>query len=315
MSVAGSEAARDGGTSRITTLLAAIAERHPLHKPFLDRALAYLTAGEVERLDLILAYLLEKGRALAYVVDCYMTVLEDMTSEQMYFFRHGEYRHKTYAEVADSVYDNPDYMDRYMYGLALTAFLWPNHVEIARFFERTLPTGRRGRYLEVGPGHGYFMAIAATRGAFDELVGIDISAASIAQTRAMLERFAPEAAARADLRVGDFHAATELEPESFDAAVMGEVIEHVEDAPGFLRRLHELVRDDAYVCVTTGINAPAIDHLYLWRTTDELEAMIAECGFRIRESLHLPYEGRTLEQSRKQKLPIRVAYVLEKAPI
>lgn len=283
-----------------------------MHKSFLERALEFLTPTETKRLELILVFLVEKGHELDYIVDCYMTVLDDMTNEQMYFFRHGEYRHKTYADVADSVYHDKSYMDRYMYGLALTAFFWPNHVEIARFFERTFPIAKGGRYLEVGPGHGYFMAIAAERGEFDEMLGIDISEASIAQTRGLLARFAPAASARCELRVADFHDSASLMPESFDAVVMGEVIEHVEDPDTFLRRVWELARDDAYICVTTGINAPAIDHLYLWRTTDELEEMFEDCGFRIRDALRLPYEGRTLEQSRKQNLPIRVAYILEK---
>ena len=41
--------------------------------------------------------------------------------------------------------------------------------------------------------------------------------------------------------------------------------------------------------------------------------MFEDCGFRIVEALRLPYEGRTLEQTRKQNLPIRVAYVLGRA--
>ena len=298
---------------RVAELLSAIVAHNPMHEAFLARAVVYLTDEERTRLDLVVGYFLDQGQTLPYVVECYLTVMEDMTNEQMHFFRFGEYRHKSYAEVADSVYHNKSYMDRYMYGLALTAFLWPNHVEIARFFERTLPKDKLGRYLEVGPGHGYFMAIAALRGSFDELVGIDIAAASIDQTREMLTRFAPGAAAKCDLRVADFHDAVWLEPGSFDAAVMGEVIEHVEDPASFLRRMRELVRDDAYICVTTGINAPAIDHIFLWRTTDELEAMFEDCGFRIVEALRLPYEGRTLEQTRKQNLPIRVAYVLGRA--
>ena len=157
------------------------------------------------------------------------------------------------------------------------------------------------------------MATAASRGSFHELVGIDISEASVAQTRALLGFLAPEASRRCELRLADFHqAAAELEPRSFDAAVMGEVLEHVEHPETFLRRIHEIVRDDAFVYVTTCVNAPAIDHIYLWRTTDDLEAMIEDCGFRIAKALRLPYEGKTLEQARKQRLAINVAYVLEK---
>jgi 2-polyprenyl-3-methyl-5-hydroxy-6-metoxy-1,4-benzoquinol methylase len=94
---------------------------------------------------------------------------------------------------------------------------------------------------------------------------------------------------------------------------MGEVLEHVEKPDVFLRRIAELAKDDAYVFVTTCINAPTVDHIYLWRTTDELEEMITANGLKIVEPLRLPYEGKTLEESREQNLPINVAYVLAKA--
>ena len=303
----------DGNLAPLDGLLAGITERHPLHTQFLDRAIAFLTPQERDRLEGILRFLLSQGHTLAYVVDCYLTVVEDTTGEQMHFFRHGEYRHKSYAEVADRVYHDRSYMDRYMYGLVLTAFLWPNHVQIARFFEKVLPTDRSGNYLEVGPGHGFFMASAAARGSFDRLTGIDISAASISQTRALLDHFAPGVSERCELRLADFHEAADLQSGSFDALIMGEVLEHVENPDVFLRRLHGLARDDAFIYVTTCVNAPAIDHIFLWRTTDEIEALIEASGFQIVEALRLPYEGKTLEQARKQALPINVAYVLAKA--
>lgn len=309
-----SEAEHPPLSANLAELLAAISARNPLHKPYLDRSIAFLIADELARFESVLGYLLGLGLDLAYVADSYLTVVEDTTAEQMHFFRHGEYRNKSYEDVASSVYNDRFYMDRYMYGLVLTAFLWPNHVRIARFFEEVLPLGRAGRYLEVGPGHGYFMATCASRSSFDELLGIDISKASIAQTRSLIAHFAPQSAARCELRCADFLAADNLAPESFDAAVMGEVIEHVEDPAAFLRRLHGLVREDAFIYLTSCVNTPAIDHIYLWRSTDSLEAMIADCGFGILKALRLPYEGRTLEQARKQGLPISVAYVLKKIP-
>jgi hypothetical protein len=40
--------------------------------------------------------------------------------------------------------------------------------------------------------------------------------------------------------------------------------------------------------------------------------MITGSGLTIVEPLRLPYEGKTLEQSRDEQLPINVAYVLAK---
>ena len=272
-----------------------------------------LRADELARFAAVIRYLAGLGLELSYIAGCYLTVVDDTTAEQLHFLRHGHYRNRTYADVAATVYHDRAYMDRYMYGLVVTAFLWPNHLRILRFFEEVLPTDRPGRYLEVGPGHGYFMARAAREGSFEDLLGIDISPASIDQARALIAAFAPEAAARCTLRCMDFLAADDLAAESFDALVMGEVLEHVEEPGLFLRRLRDLARPDAFIYVTTCINAPAIDHIYLWRDTDSLEALIGECGLTIVQALRLPYEGKTMEQARRQALPINVAYVLRKS--
>jgi 2-polyprenyl-3-methyl-5-hydroxy-6-metoxy-1,4-benzoquinol methylase len=298
----------------LARLLDAILQRSPLHRSFLERAVSYLRVQERERLTAILSYFEDAGRPIDYIADCYITVVEDTLAEQMYFLRHDTYRNSTYVEVADSVYHDRAYMDKYMYGLIVTAFLWPNHVEIARFFHENLPTDKAGHYLEVGPGHGYFMATAASNGAFDDLKGIDISEASIEQTRAIMGRFAPDALQRCDLEQCDFLAADTLETGRYDAIVMGEVLEHVEQPQAFLRRIHELAKDDAFIYITTCVNAPAVDHIYLWRSTDDLEAMIEASGFRITKALRLPYEGKTLEDARRMRLSINVAYLLEKIP-
>ena len=41
--------------------------------------------------------------------------------------------------------------------------------------------------------------------------------------------------------------------------------------------------------------------------------MIEASGLSIVEPLRLPYEGKSLEDSREERLPINVAYVLAKA--
>lgn len=299
-------------TTIVNRLTDAIIEQFPVHRGFLNNAAAFATADEMDRLSGYLEFCMEsKGLSIDYLAECYLTILGDTLDEQTYFRDHGHYRHSTFAEVAESVYHDRDYMDRYMYGLAISTFLWPNHVAMARLLRRTVP-GRSGRYLEVGPGHGFLLLSAMQLGDFQELLGIDLSEASVQQTRSIVEHFQPGAPVRIEKR--DFFEAGGLEPSSFDAVVAGEVLEHVEQPGIFLRRIAELATDDAYIFVTTCINAPAVDHIFLWRTTDELEQLIADSGLEIVEPLRLPYEGKTLEECREEALPINVAYVLRKVP-
>jgi ubiquinone/menaquinone biosynthesis C-methylase UbiE len=310
--VESSPAASSGAELR-AQLFSEIASRNAIHSAFVAQAIAELTTDEVDRFEGLLCYLRLRGLSIDDIADCYLTIVEDTLAEQMHFLRHKKYRCSTYAEVAAHVYHDRGYMNKYMYGLLISAFFWPNHLRVARFFRDSLPKGKGGRYLEVGPGHGYFMMTSAACGAFESLTGVDISSASVEQTKAIIEHFAPDAAAACCVRQGDFLEADWLAENSCDAVVMGEVIEHVEQPAAFLRRVAEISKPDAFIYVTTCINAPAVDHIYLWRSPEELEQMIRECGLSIESALRLPYEGLSLEQTRAADLPIVVAYVLRKA--
>lgn len=298
---------------KVSGLLNIIIEENPMHKSFLKGALEHVNDNELSVLDKYLNFCQTHGRDLAYMADSYLTIVGDTFREQIYFMKHKEYRHKSYKDVAGHVYHNKDYMDQYMYGLAITSFLWPNHLDMGRFFVETLPRDKSGKYLDIGPGHGYYLMKAMELSSFNEFLGIDISEASIKQTQAIIDHFKPEFKDRFDLKMIDFLEAEGLKNGSYDAIVMGEVLEHVEQPDVFLKRIAELAKDDAYIYVTTCINAPAIDHIYLWRSTNELEKMIEGCNLKIKSPLRLPYEGKTLEESEAEDLSINVAYVLEKA--
>jgi 2-polyprenyl-3-methyl-5-hydroxy-6-metoxy-1,4-benzoquinol methylase len=292
----------------VAALVGEVVKEFPVHRGFLERALDEATSDELRRLDDYLGFCLGRGLEMSYLARSYLTIVEDTLEEQFFFNRAGHYRHSTFAEVADRVYHDREYMDRYMYGLAISTFLWPNHVAMARFFRSTIPRDRGGRYLEVGPGHGYLFLMAMELASYDEFHGVDLSEASIHQTKAIVEHFQPGRPVTLELR--DFLAADSLEVGTYDAIVMGEVLEHVERPGAFLRRIRELASPGAFIFVTTCVNAPAVDHIYLWRSTDELESLISECGLRVVTPLRLPYEGKTLDESIAAALPINVAYVL-----
>jgi 2-polyprenyl-3-methyl-5-hydroxy-6-metoxy-1,4-benzoquinol methylase len=299
--------------ANLRDLLDQILEENPLHLRFIQSALGNITGNEMSNLAQYLEFCAYRGLKIDYLAECYLTIVEDTLSEQRYFMLHNEYRHKTFSDVAGAVYFDDEYMHRYMYGLALTSFLWPNHLAMARFFQQTLPLEKAGKYLEIGPGHGYFLMMAMKNSAFDEFLGVDISEASIKQTREISEYFLPDLNSRLELREMDFLAADQLDNEQFAAIIMGEVLEHVEQPEKFLRRIYDLARSDTHIYITTCINAPAVDHIYLWRNTVELEEMILGCGLGIKKSLYLPYEGKSLKDSVTERLAVNVAYILEKS--
>ena len=300
------------GHPEIDSLRDAIADRNQKHKPFLDNALGMLSADEKTALSEYVTFCLEDGLDIDALADSYDVIVEDTLREQLHFLRHKSYRNSTFSEVADSVYFDDDYMRSYMHGLALTAFIWPNHLDMHRFFLRTLPRDQKGRYLEIGPGHGANFLSAIRLGAYDTFTGVDISPTSIDLTRRLMMRAVPERAGDVDLLLEDFlnwHPSAAV----FDAIVMGEVLEHVEGPAAFLAQISALSGPQTYIHVTTCINAPAIDHIYLFRNSDEVEEMIGDNGLRVLDRYLGPHVGNTIEKCIAHDLPINVAYVLEKA--
>jgi len=73
-----------------------------------------------------------------------------------------------------------------------------------------------------------------------------------------------------------------------------------------------IAKKNAYIFITTCINAPAIDHIYQFKDTKQVEDMFSDCGLRIKKQRILPYVGKTLEESMNLFLTINVGYILEK---
>ena len=298
---------------KASELLEIIIKDNPTHKKFIQDSLILINDDELKLHEKYLEFCEKKKYKMSYMAECYRTILEDSIKEQIYFIRNKEYRNKSYNDVAKNVYHNKSYMDKYMYGLAITSFLWPNHLKMTRFFIKTLPKNKKGKYLDIGPGHGYYLMKAMEIGSFDEYFGVDISEASINQTSEIIDHFQPQLKNKYHLKQTDFLEANELMDNDFNAIVMGEVLEHVEKPEVFLRRISELATEESYIFITTCINAPAIDHIYLWRTTEDLEQMILKNNLEIISPLRLPYRGKSLKESKEENLCINVAYVLKKS--
>ena len=292
-------------------LITSIVEINPLQAAFMDASLATAEAGDIDDLESYIRFCNAQGVSLTYLASCYDVIVKDTLCEQLYFQRHKCYRYATFDEVAHSVYFNDAYMRQYMYGLALTSYLWPNHRELHHFFVQHLPREQRGAYLEIGPGHGIYMVSAMRLSAYTVFEGLDLSPTSVALTDNLLGSGHFGEFNNYTVCQKDFLADDHLR-DSYDAIVMGEVLEHVESPSSFLKKIHALSHGETFIFITTPINAPAIDHIYLFDSLQSVEQIVSQSGLRIAHCLRVPYPGCSLEQSEQQSLPINVAMVLAK---
>jgi hypothetical protein len=62
---------------------------------------------------------------------------------------------------------------------------------------------------------------------------------------------------------------------------MGELIEHIQKGREVMTNLGPKMRPGGLCFFSTAANAPAQDHILLFRNTGEIRAFIADCGWKI----------------------------------
>jgi 2-polyprenyl-3-methyl-5-hydroxy-6-metoxy-1,4-benzoquinol methylase len=299
-------------TKLVDDFTSLVTAENPLHTDFMKRSLQSMRKDTCAELTDYLAYCQSAGLTLNYLAESYNTIVNDTLMEQLFFEENRRYRWSRFDELANTVYFDEAYMRKYMYGLAITAFLWPNHVALHDFFTRTFPRGRKGTYLEIGPGHGYYFMQSARLGDFDRLLGVDISAASVAMTRDVIRHFEIDQKCRAEVIETNF-LTFQAGDDEYSCIVMGEVLEHVEDPGLFISTIARLSGPSTHIFITTCMNAAAVDHISLFRTGKDVEDIITANGLRVVDSCYAPYVGKSLAECEESSLPVNVAYVLRKA--
>ena len=280
----------------------------PEHEAYLARRFAGEDAAALTFVD-ELAVAIERlaGDELATVCRDYRWLSDIVLEEEIFFRRNGRYRLTQFADAVEQVYANAPYMARYMNGLLASQLWWRNHSEVMRFFrDHFFAVNARGvSHLEVGRGNGLFLAIAATAPGHGLCEGWDISDASLAQSRDGLRRLGVADAA-VSLRKIDIFAAPDAQ---YPSIVFSEVLEHLEEPPKALRALYRLLAPGGRIFINAPVNSPAPDHLYLFRTPEQVEDMVRAAGFAIEDRLLAPCSGATLDRARRLDLTISVAVI------
>jgi 2-polyprenyl-3-methyl-5-hydroxy-6-metoxy-1,4-benzoquinol methylase len=218
----------------------------------------------------------------------YNRMCMDILREQIRFKKTGVYLLANAGEANAAVYSQDHVMRYYIVGLLLSYLFWPNHYRMFQHFRRHVADRPVRRCLEVGVGHGLFTAEVLKRHPDAEMTVLDISETSLAVARETLTTFGVDLD-RIRFIHGDY-LALDLPPGESDLLIMGEVLEHVDDAPEFLRRARQLIAPDGSVYMTTCANCPAVDHVWHFHNVQEIRDLIANAGLDIRSELALPAE-------------------------
>jgi 2-polyprenyl-3-methyl-5-hydroxy-6-metoxy-1,4-benzoquinol methylase len=233
--------------------------------------------------------LLQNEKARIEAARSYNRMCMDILREQIRFRKTGIYLISKAEEANQKIYSQPEVMQYYIVGLLLSYLFWPNHYQMWRFFTNHLTRqSTMTKCLEVGAGHGLFTAETLRRFPQLEMLVIDISETSLNLAREMLTTF------QVDLSSDRFILGDYLRMQftgKFDFIIMGEVLEHVNDAPNFMRRTHQLLQPGGTVFLSTCVNCPAVDHVYHFHTVEEIRALVREAGFSIVQELALPAEA------------------------
>lgn len=218
----------------------------------------------------------------------------------------GNYLFSSYKEAQEKVYQNPEVMEnRYLNGLFLSQAFWINHHKMLRFFieEFCINNKQNGKILEVPVGSGIFISEFAIRNKSWRADGYDISISSVEFAKKMLDfNGLSDLVNIRKKSVFDLH-----EVKKYDKVVCGELLEHLEDPEALLHKLRSMLADEGKLFLTTAIWAAAIDHIYLFKSAQEVRNML-EKYFHIEKELILNvFPGKEPED---EKTPINYACIL-----
>ena len=300
-----------------TELLGIISQRSPLQMKRIAKhvsgqgALFWQRADTFVRNLFLYASVEEAGLKKEDVVEAYLKMCGDMFFERMRFQETGAYSCSNARQAYESIYSSEKIMTHYMYGLALSYFLWPNHYVIYDFFIHETETvkSRVKHYLEIGAGHGLFLASALETFRDADFTVVDISQACISMARKIVPYLSKNDRGisfyRSDIML--FDPATK-----FDFISMGEVLEHVEDPVGLLKKVRSLLSRHGRLYISTCCNSPAIDHIYLFRDIAQIRDLFGKTGFRTHKELALPVDMSRKHVGDHEEIESNYAAIIER---
>jgi 2-polyprenyl-3-methyl-5-hydroxy-6-metoxy-1,4-benzoquinol methylase len=292
-----------------TAIIETVLKVWPEHAAYLLKSFSPRTSAMMQATEAAAAAAakLMAGQEETVAAD-YRWTCDRLRDEELFFHREGRYRLSTFAEAGAEVYSDHAYMSRYVNGLLLTQVLWYNHVATFEMFLNDVLGGARSPfdYLEVGPGHGLMVYFAAQSPLCRRLQAWDVSAVSLRETRAALDKLGlekPVALVETDIL------RAERPTEAFDLIVISEVLEHLETPERALRFLRDALKDEGRIFVNVPLNSPSPDHIYLFETPDDVRALVEGAGLKVESMSLYATQGRAIESALANRISVSAGVI------
>jgi 2-polyprenyl-3-methyl-5-hydroxy-6-metoxy-1,4-benzoquinol methylase len=298
----------------IEELFARLLQAWPEHERYLGRLTEALSPQERRLADTLADWIaLVAGSDLDQVCEDYRWLCREMQDEQLHFARNGAYRLSTFSEAYERVYGNAEYMRRYLNGLLVGRITWIEQLRMLAFYADEFLPSLPDSYdhLEIGPGHGVLLYLACNNPRCATLSAIDVSESSLDLTAECLRRLGARAEPRlicSDVLEGA------LEPgRRWHGIVLSEVLEHLEAPSLALDHVVESLEPGGRAFITTPANCPMPDHIFLFRSPEEIIECIEAAGLRVLEQRCFTGVGIDEARARKRHLPIACAVIAERS--
>jgi len=259
-----------------------MASRYPFVVSALDRSRAEFGATWEAELTEMLERVFAETTDLDAAAEGYALFVVDLLRRQRQFEQTGEYAAQTYEQAAAQVYFDEEFMSRqYLPGLLLSHYLWPHHFRQLRFFDSAFvaPFTNAGAsaVTEIGIGTGIFSRRLLAAAPQARGKALDISPGSVGFARRHLEAYG--LGERIEFEIKD----ATVDPEPCEWLICVEVLEHLEDPLAFLRALRASLQPGGRAFITTALNAANVDHIYLYRSSDEVLRQLEQAGFALEQ--------------------------------
>ena len=265
----------------LAELLEEISSKDKLHSKKISGNIAFIKdkySSELEELlQLVQAYFENLELDTERVASDYLKMIADMRTEGLYFYKHGKYRCANQQIANEYVYSKPYVMSYYMNALLVSQVMWKHHFNIFMYFQDQLGKLFNDHsnlsILDIGPGHGFFSYLVKKEFPdYEKLDLIDISETSLTMTKGIIG-YDEDKISYFQQDVFDYQ-----DTNKYDFIVLGEVLEHLDEPKQILRKLSKLLKPGGLLWLTTPTNAPALDHVYLFKTKEEVFDLIKDAG-------------------------------------